>query len=140
MQAARAALQAAHKQAGIPWYGGRPKRIRVESMAEQARALLAPLVEAVPGDDGVHRDIESMAPAEVLGAATGKAVVRLYEACSMHFIEGDHKHNRLILDAALGTLTRALRINDQEFQRTKSDRLGELLERIRGMTAPAAKE
>lgn len=129
-------LQAYRKSIGLKWYGGRSfKRSKVERMADEARQVLVTLIEAAETPGGEWKDVGSLAPPELLSATLALGLRRLYEVVGLPLT--DWRRERLVAETSLGVAKIALRINEQEFQRQKTDKLGELLERIKGLR-PAA--
>lgn len=101
-------------------------------MAEEAQALLAPLIEEA-SRDLVVKPVGEMNAAELLGATSLEGLRRLYELVSLPLeppCDDNLKRQRLVGDMALGVNKLFMRAAEGEFRARRDDALTRLLEQI----------
>ena len=96
-------------------------------MAEQAVAVLAPLIDELPA---VDKPVEQMSPAELLGMTSREGLLRLYELLRRPLDAEDLKAQRLVGDMALGVNRLLMRAAEGEFRARRDDALARVLEQI----------
>ena len=112
---------------GLPWYGGRPRKLgKVLTMAERAVAVLGPVIEAT-AVEVVDKPVEAMNPAELLGATSLQGLRRLHEIVSEPLDPDDLKQRRLVGDMAVAVNKLFMRAAEGEFRARRDDALGRLL-------------
>lgn len=121
--AARNAKAAQFRAAGLPWPNGdrtRPKiRARFMAAIEEARAELVPVI-AEGGAAGKLAEVNDLAL---------DALKRFFDHSETYDLD-DLKAARLINDAALGVITRQLKVDDGRWRRANMDTIGQLLAEI----------
>ncbi len=134
--------QARMKALGLPWYGGRPRKLgKVQAMAERAKTQLeVALAEYGIAGPGEHagsleviagpKPVTAMSAAEALGATSLKGLQRLYEIVCEPLNPEDLKQRRLVADVAIAANKLFMQAAEGQFRQRRDDAVVELLERL----------
>ena len=140
---ARAAAQATYRRLGIPWHGGhspthgrrvdkRKALARMDKALDIGRAMLE-VIPPAGGDDVRGRLAEGMRQALELQVA---AVAMVKTQLDANGAEVDLGLLRVGCEQANAVFKNGIRLLEQDFQKRKLDRLGDLLERIAAAKRP----